>query len=93
MDTSERILLALGDIKEDIGAMGADIRALQREVVELKAALSEHAKEDDKVASRVSSLEHDRSRAKGVAVAISAGVSALFAAGVAIAKVYPWGHS
>lgn len=70
MVTNEQILLALGDIKEDIGGIKAGMGELQ------------------KLPSRVSKLEHERSRTKGFVYAVSIGVGAAFTAGMAFAKSY-----
>lgn len=90
MDTSERILLALGDIREDIGALGADVRSIDRRLDALEQALKDHAADDNTVAARVSSLEHSRTRMMTIVSFVSAGMSGLVALGASLLKGSAW---
>lgn len=92
MDTSDRILLALGDIKEDIGALGADVRSLDRQIAELKQTLRDHVHDDEMVAARVSKLEHAQTRTKAMVATVSGIVSVAVTLGAAALKGYPWAH-
>ncbi|TAJ97155.1 MAG: hypothetical protein EPO10_14610 [Reyranella sp.] len=92
MDTSERILLALGDIREDVGAMGADIRSVDKRLDALEQVLKDHVAEGKAISKRVSSLEHSRTRMTAIAGLVSAAVSGLAAIGTATLKGYPWAH-
>jgi hypothetical protein len=75
MDVSNQILLAVGDLREDIGGLKAEVR-------NLNSRLDEAAK----VAPRVSALEHARSRIKGMVLVLSTGAGIVGSAGYAVAK-------
>lgn len=81
MDTNERLLLALGEIKEDIGELRADVRNIKDKIGGI-----------DKVSDRVGKLEHEHTRLKTTAAIVSAGVSSVLAATIALAKGYTWGR-
>jgi hypothetical protein len=86
MDSTERILIALGDLKEDIGGLKADVRNINTRLDDIVGNQARHEEDDRKVASRVSTLEHARSRATGYVLALSAVGGLVTTAGVAIAK-------
>lgn len=81
MDSTERLLLAIGDIKEDIGGLRADVGNLGRRLDELQ-----------KLSGRVSDLETAHTKIKTTAALLSTVVSAVFALGIALMKGYPWAH-
>lgn len=77
MDVSHQILLAVGDLKEDIGGLKAAVRNH-----------TERLEEIAKLSGRVSALEHARSRIKGVLLAATAAGGVVGSVGAAIAKAF-----
>lgn len=90
MDTSERILLALGDIREDIGTLGADVRSVDRRINALEQSVKDHVANVGKVDARVSSLEHSRTRVAAIVGLVSAGMSGIVALAASLMKGTPW---
>lgn len=86
MDSTERILLAIGDLKGELGEFRAEGKGRDERLREMKELLAKHVEDDNKVAKRVSVLEHARSRATGYVLALSAVGGIATTAGVAIAK-------
>lgn len=72
METNDRILLALGDLREDIGRLGADVKHVVRRADEMSANLAAHTDEDHEVEGRVRSLEKSRSHLGGIVAGVSA---------------------
>jgi hypothetical protein len=68
MDINTQVLLALGDIKQQLGGLSAKVD------------------EVTKLAPRVTTLEHDRTRLRGMIIAISALASVFVTVGTAVAK-------
>ncbi len=76
---NERILIALGEIKEEIGGLRADARNSDRRFDELKKLLTDSQE-------RINKLEHSHTRMKTYAGLLSAAVSAVFTLGLAYLK-------
>lgn len=86
MDTSDRILLAIGDLKGELGELRAEGRGRDASLEDIKKLIADHVASDNAVAGRVSDLEHARSRVKGMVIVISLAGGALTTIGVAVAK-------
>lgn len=86
MDTNDRILLALGDIKGELGEFRAEGRGRDAALADIKTLIAAHVEADNKVANRVTQLEHDKSRMKGIVIALSALGGIVASVGVAVAK-------
>lgn len=81
------LLVALGNIREDIGALRADGRHRDRRLDEIKSLLAARAGEHEEVSKRVSSLETSRTRLQAMIAAVTA-ASTLLTAGVAYSLQY-----
>lgn len=80
MDNSnERILIAIGDIKEDIGGLRADVRNNDRRLDEIKLLFATARTDAWKAEQRIVSLEHSRTKLKATVAAISVAVSTVVA--------------
>jgi hypothetical protein len=86
MDSTDRILYALGEIKGELGELRAEGRGRDTQLADLKTLIAAHVEADNKVANRVSQLEHDKSRMKGIVIALSALGGIAASVGVAVAK-------
>lgn len=89
---NDRLFVMLADIKEDIGALRSDVSNVSRRIDDLHKTLDAHIADDEKVATRVTKIEHAHTRLKTAAAIISTVVSGSFALGVALLKGYPWAH-
>jgi hypothetical protein len=86
METNDRILLFLADIKGELGEFRAEGRSRDSQLRDIRQLLSDHVAADNKVAHRVSDLEHSRSRTRGMLIVVSAAGGLIASVGVAIAK-------
>jgi hypothetical protein len=86
MDTNERTLMLLGEIREEIGGLRADVRNSDRRFDELHRLLADRKETDASLDKRITKLEHAHTRFMTFAGLVSAGVSALFAVGLAYVK-------
>lgn len=86
MDSTERILMALGEIKGELGEARAEGRGRDRQLQEMKDLLADHVVADNKVASRVTVIEHAASRMKGMLFVVGGAAGLAASIGVAVAK-------
>lgn len=84
MSDMSTLLAAIGDLREDIGGLRADVKHHDRRFDEIKGLLASHITDDNAVTKRVTHLEHARSRFTGLVAGVSA-VSTLITAGIAYA--------
>lgn len=92
MDSTAQVLVLLGEIREEIGGLRADVRNSDRRFDQLDKALATHILEDVALTARVSQLEHSRTKIKTVATVVSAIVSGAFALVLAVVKGAQWAH-
>lgn len=85
-NTSEPVLFALGDIREKLGEMRAEGRSRDVSLLRIEALIMANVVSAEKVAARVGTLEHARSRQVGFVLALSAIGGAVATAGAALAK-------
>jgi hypothetical protein len=82
------VLSAIGDLREDVGGLRADNRSVQRQLDDMKKLIEQHVAADNKVAARVTALEHDRTRVKTWIAAFS--LIGASASSVALAFIRGW---
>jgi hypothetical protein len=80
------VLSLLIDIKGSVGELKADARNATASREHIMEMLKAHTEIDERVAERVTKLEHARSHVAGIIIGVSTIVSIATTAGVAIAK-------
>lgn len=92
-DLPEKLLVAVGDIKEDIGGLRADVAHHTKRMDEVLVALSHISERNEKLAGRVTKLEHANTRIKTLATVLGAAASAVLTVALAVFKGIAWPHA
>lgn len=90
MDNNDRTLILLGEIREEIGGLRADVRNSDRRFDELHRMMADHKAAHADLSKRITHLEHAKTRFVTFAGLVSAGVSGALALGSALLKGNPW---